>query len=200
MVANFARRNWFAYADGEKNDQGVSLCGDQNDSALRGDRKLGYLAPPLYGVWATAPYFHNGAVPNLWEVLKPSDRKPIWRRLSAAPIDGGVSGFDYSLDTGYDRQRVGWNYEALSCGTGSMPFIDCNPSGGATLQDLLGLVWANGGLAWNLLNLPILTTQQIEDRKVYNSNYYSQENGGHEFTSVLTDQERRALIEYLKTL
>jgi len=29
---------------------------------------------------------------------------------------------------------------------------------------------------------------------------YSQGNAGHEFTSVLTDQERAALIEYLKTL
>src|SRR3546814_17267558 len=72
---------------------------------LRGDRKLGYLAPPLYGVWSTAPYFHNGSVPNLWEVLKPSERKPIWRRTSAPPIDGGLSGFDYSLETGYDRTR-----------------------------------------------------------------------------------------------
>ncbi|MGH8431852.1 MAG: hypothetical protein ACREUF_15765, partial [Solimonas sp.] len=62
------------------------------------------------------------------------------------------------------------------------------------------LLWANGGLAWNLLNLPILTQQQVEDRKVYNTHYYSQDNGGHEFTSVLTDAERRAILEYLKTL
>jgi hypothetical protein len=33
-----------------------------------------------------------------------------------------------------------------------------------------------------------------EDRKIYNTN------GGHEFNSVLTDGERLALIEYLKTL
>ncbi|HSW12878.1 MAG TPA: hypothetical protein VLI06_08570 [Solimonas sp.] len=200
IVSTYARNNWFAYADGPKNEAGIPLCADQNDSALRGDRKLGYLAPPLYGVWATAPYFHNGAVPNLWEVLQPADRQPIWRRLSVPAIEGGISGFDYSLDTGYDHDRVGWNYEGLACGTGSLPFIECNPSGGANLQDLLGLVWANGGLAWNLLNLPILTSQQIEDRKVYNTHYYSQGNGGHEFTSVLTDAERRALMEYLKTL
>lgn len=200
VVSYYARNNWFAYNDGPKNERGVPVCGSQNDSAVRGDRGLGYLAPPLYGVWATAPYFHNGSVPNLWEVLKPEEREPIWRRLSMQGDIGGVRGFDYSLQTGYDALRVGWNYEALSCGTGSFPFIDCNPSGGATLQDLLGLVWANGGLAWNLLNLPILSSRQIEDRKVYNTNYYSQDNGGHEFTSVLTDQERRAVIEYLKTL
>jgi hypothetical protein len=200
VVSYYARNNWFAYNDGPKNERGIPVCGSQNDSAVRGDRELGYLAPPLYGVWATAPYFHNGSVPNLWEVLKPEEREPIWRRLSMQGDIGGVRGFDYSLQTGYDALRVGWNYEALSCGTGSFPFIDCNPSGGSTLQDLLGLVWANGGLAWNLLNLPILTSRQIEDRKVYNTNYYSQDNGGHEFTSVLTDQERRAVIEYLKTL
>jgi endo-cleaving rubber dioxygenase len=139
-------------------------------------------------------------VPNLWEVLKPEDRKTIWRRLSMQGDIGGVRGFDYSLDTGYDAEHVGWHYEELPCGIGSLPLIDCNPVGGATLQNLLGLVWANGGLAWNLLNLPILAEQQIEDRKVYNTNYYSQSNAGHEFTSVLTDNERRAIIEYLKTL
>jgi len=25
----------------------------------------------LHGVWATAPYLHNGSVPTLWELLKP---------------------------------------------------------------------------------------------------------------------------------
>ncbi len=200
VVSNYARQNWFAYNDGPKNDAGVPTCGSQNDVAVRGDRELGYLAPPLHGVWATAPYFHNGAVPSVWEVLKPADRKPIWRRLSRPAIENGIAGFDYSLETGYNAVDMGWNYEALPCGTGSLPFIDCNPSGGSSVQDLLGLVWANGGLAWNLLNLPILTNGQIEDRKIYNSNYYSQDNGGHEFTSVLTDQERSAIIEYLKTL
>ena len=69
-----------------------------------------------------------------------------------------------------------------------------------TVQDALGLAYANGGLVWNIANLPILNDQQIEDRKIYNTKYYSQSNAGHAFTSVLTDQERRALIEYLKTL
>jgi len=45
-----------------------------------------------------------------------------------------------------------------------------------------------------------MNNQQVEDRKIYNTYYYSQSNAGHEFTSVLTDQERRAIIEYLKTL
>ncbi|HUP90947.1 MAG TPA: hypothetical protein VM074_01770 [Solimonas sp.] len=205
-VADAARTNWFAYSEGPYNDAGVSLCADWNDTALRGTRRLGYLAPPLYGVWATAPYFHNGAVPNAWEVLQPADRAPIWRRLSNEPradqAGAVVMGYTASLATGYDVEKMGWKYEALACGTGSMPFIDCNPvlDDGATVQDALAFVWANGGLAWNLLNPPIMNDAMIEDRKVYNTHYYSQSNAGHAFTSVLTDQERRALIEYLKTL
>ncbi|MGH8529034.1 MAG: hypothetical protein ACRETN_04205, partial [Nevskiales bacterium] len=144
--------------------------------------------------------------PNVWEVLKPADRKPIWRRLStpARADQAGkvVMGYDSRLDTGYDKELMGWKHEPLACGVGSLPLVDCNPAAddGATIQDVLALVWGNGGLAWNLINLPILTDQQIEDRKVYNTNYYSQDNAGHEFTAVLTDQERRAIIEYLKTL
>jgi hypothetical protein len=34
-----------------------------------------YKARPLDGVWATAPFLHNGSVPNLYEMLRaPADR------------------------------------------------------------------------------------------------------------------------------
>lgn len=33
---------------------------------------LGYKPRPLGGVWATAPYLHNGSVPNLYEMLSPA--------------------------------------------------------------------------------------------------------------------------------
>ena len=206
IVANAARHDWFAYADGPTNAAGIPICADQNDTALRGNRALGYLAPPLYGVWATAPYFHNGAVPSVWEVLKPSDRHSLWRRLSNTPradqAGQVVMGFDSTLATGYDSARLGWKYDALNCGdAGTIPYLDCNPApGGTTLQDVLDIVYGNGGLIWNLANLPPKTNGQIEQRKIYNTFMYSQSNAGHEFTSVLTDAERKALIEYLKTL
>jgi mono/diheme cytochrome c family protein len=39
-----------------------------------------YEARVLYGIWATAPYLHNGSVPNLWELLKPpKDRKTTFK-------------------------------------------------------------------------------------------------------------------------
>ena len=35
------------------------------------EANLTYKARPLNGIWATAPYLHNGSVPNLAELLKP---------------------------------------------------------------------------------------------------------------------------------
>ncbi len=32
----------------------------------------GYISRPLEGIWANAPYFHNGSVPNLYETLLPA--------------------------------------------------------------------------------------------------------------------------------
>jgi len=41
---------------------------------------LAYPARPLTGYWATPPYMHNGAIPNLYEVMSPvSERsKSFW--------------------------------------------------------------------------------------------------------------------------
>ncbi|WP_150526658.1 hypothetical protein [Roseibium sediminis] len=38
-----------------------------------------YAAPPLSGIWASAPYLHNGSVPSLWQLLTPSDRLEIFK-------------------------------------------------------------------------------------------------------------------------
>jgi len=32
------------------------------------------VAPPLSGIWATAPYLHNGSVPTLWHLMHPDQR------------------------------------------------------------------------------------------------------------------------------
>lgn len=202
--------SFFGYPQTAGTDQD---CGPQNRAALRGDREIGYLAPPLHGVWATAPYLHNGAVPNVWEVLKPADRVPIWRRASrpARPDQAGrvIMGYDTDLDRAFDRTKVGWKYEPVACETGSIlnpmvsPYVSCTP--GDEWQDPLATVILNGIysnilLAWNILFPPILTNDQIEDRKNFNTRMFAQGNEGHEFNAVLTDAERLAIIEYLKTL
>ncbi len=53
-----------------------------------------YRARPLDGVWATAPYLHNGSVPSLYQMLLPAERR------------------DASFHTGgrqFDPKRVGFN-------------------------------------------------------------------------------------------
>lgn len=44
------------------------------------------------------------------------------------------------------------------------------------------------------------TPGALERRLVYDTRILGNGNGGHTFTDVLSDVERRALIEYLKTL
>lgn len=58
----------------------------------------GYVAPPLDGIWASAPYFHNGSVPTLWHVLHPQARPAVWKRT----------------ESGYDQTRVGVDIEACA--------------------------------------------------------------------------------------
>jgi mono/diheme cytochrome c family protein len=202
----YGKENFFAYPE-TLNPAPELDCSTQNRAELRGDRVPGYLAPPLYGVWASAPYLHNGSVPNVWEVLKSADRQPIWRRVStpARPDQAGsvVMGYDIDLERAYDKDRLGWKYEVMECGvTGTTPYLDCDPGDQAAdppLQTFLAMLLGNDPYLWYLGVTP-LTDQQLEDRKIYNTHMYSQSAAGHEFTAVLTDPERRALIEYLKTL
>jgi hypothetical protein len=37
---------------------------------------LGYTSRPLNGIWATAPFLHNGSVPTIYDLLKPPPKRP----------------------------------------------------------------------------------------------------------------------------
>jgi mono/diheme cytochrome c family protein len=111
----------------------------------------GYQAPPLDGVWATAPYLHNGSVPTLYHVLNSKSRPRIFRR-------------SYRTDKeDYDTANVGWRVQVLERG------VDGKMSG-------------------------------HEQRRIYDTTQPGRGNGGHTFGDDLTEEQRRAVIEYLKTL
>ncbi|HEY0975504.1 MAG TPA: hypothetical protein VGE57_13500, partial [Solimonas sp.] len=201
----YGTKNFFAYPE-LLNDNPDLDCNTQNRAEIRQGREPGYLAPPLHGVWASAPYFHNGAVPNVWEVLKPEDRKTLWRRISTPPrpdqLGQVVMGYDTSFQRAYDADRLGWKYDAIACGDGgTVPYMHCNPSqdSGPTLLEIINLLNASNPLLW-YLGIGPQNNEDLEARKIYNTRMYGQSNRGHEFTAVLTDAERRALVEYLKTL
>ena len=52
-----------------------------------------YKARPLDGIWATAPYLHNGSVPNLYELLLPASKrsKEFW--VGSSEFDPKLVGF-----------------------------------------------------------------------------------------------------------
>ena len=113
---------------------------------------VGYQAPPLDGLWATAPYLHNGSAPTVYDVLNSKTRPKIFTRSYRTGLDA------------YDPVKLGWKVEVL----------DRPPD-------------------------PV-RTPPIERRKVYDTTKPGRGNGGHTYGDDLSDAERRAVIEYLKTL
>jgi mono/diheme cytochrome c family protein len=119
-----------------------ALNGQQETIAEPG----GYVAPPLDGVWASAPYFHNGSVPTLWHVMNPEKRPALWKRTIEAT----------------DFEKVGLTVDELS-------------------------------------ELPNkLTTEQR--REYFDTRGFGKSAVGHDFPKRLTDAQRTAVLEYLKTL
>jgi hypothetical protein len=54
---------------------------------------LAYRARPLDGIWATAPYLHNGSVPNLYQLLlPPTERQQIFY-VGSHEFDPNTVGF-----------------------------------------------------------------------------------------------------------
>ncbi|MBM4069197.1 MAG: c-type cytochrome [Planctomycetes bacterium] len=136
---DYLNKSWFAQ---EKGPEGQDF---------RIAEQHGYQAPPLDGVWATAPYFHNRSAPTLYNVLNSRTRPKIFTR---------------SYETGkddYDAINVGWK----------IAILDESPS-------------------------PKL--HAIERRKIYDTTLPGRSNAGHTFGDSLKEDERRAVIEYLKGL
>lgn len=67
----------------------------------------GYKARPLNGIWATAPYLHNGSIPNLYEILLPADQRSKTFTLGSRE---------------YDPARVGYSMNQPKSADGYAPF------------------------------------------------------------------------------
>lgn len=109
-------------------------------------RGPGYAAPPLTGLWASAPYLHNGSVPTLAALLWPATRP------SRFQVGGHALDFD----------KVGLRLtESGAYPTGYRPFAQ-----------------------------PVWLDVRGPGRR----------NGGHLFGADLPNDDKRALIEFLKQL
>lgn len=108
---------------------------------------IGYVAPPLDGIWASAPYLHNGSIPTLWHLLHPDERPVVWRRT----------------ENGYDRERVGLEAKTY----------EAEPD---AIRDAA-------------------TRREFFDTRLPGKNA-----AGHDFPAALDADEKRAVLEYLKSL
>ncbi len=67
----------------------------------------GYVAPPLSGIWASAPYFHNGSVPTLDGVIDSEKRPAIWQKtLSLSNYDHVKMGLIHTVKTKKDNKET----------------------------------------------------------------------------------------------
>ncbi|MGB5733794.1 MAG: hypothetical protein WBM40_05055 [Thiohalocapsa sp.] len=89
-----------AYTEGERFVRWFNMSFYGEDSSSQPG--LGYVAPPLEGVWATAPYLHNGSVPTLAALLDTKSRPVRWR------FDGD--------DPAYNESALGWSFRSLKQG------------------------------------------------------------------------------------
>jgi hypothetical protein len=114
-------------------------------------RTGGYVAPILSGLWATAPYMHNGSVPTLWQFLNPD--------LRAARFYVGGHALDF------------------------------------VTMGIAGQLGEDGVFAYPAGYEPRSRPQ------LYDTSRPGMSNRGHERQlEGLTADDKRALIEYLKTL
>lgn len=92
----------------------------------------GYKARPLNGVWATAPYGHAGAVPNLYQWLLPQEQRVKKFSISDRDFDTKHVGFDINeVAEGYefrtvdsDGQPIPGNSNQGHSGPGQTDFTD----------------------------------------------------------------------------
>lgn len=129
-----------------RKEYGKSWFGHYGQKPLT-EQPVGYVAPPLDGVWASAPYFHNGSVPTLWHVLHPDERPIVWQRS----------------EDGYDQQRVGLEIRQFD----EAPFTARVPA---------------------------------EKRRYFDTRKFGKSAAGHTFPDELSEEQKQAVLEYLKTL
>lgn len=116
-------------------EQQAVMNGCPNDTVWRTTRA--WQSRPVSGIWATAPYLHNGSVPTLYDLLRPARERP----------DSFIVG-----NPEYDPRKLG--------------YVSAVAPGRATF--------------------------------VFHTNQQGNDKGGHEFGTDMSEDDRWALLEYLK--
>ena len=94
--------------------RGVSLEGKEQLIMSPNDEHHGYNARPLNGIWAQAPYLHNGSVPTMYHLLVPNERPQTFYK-SRLEYDQQYLGFSWLRAPGSNSlATVGYLFDTTS--------------------------------------------------------------------------------------
>lgn len=75
----------------------TSESGSLKSSSATPTSVMVYKARPLNGIWATAPYLHNGSIANLYDLLLPQAQRPSTFYLGSREYDPVKVGYDSAV-------------------------------------------------------------------------------------------------------
>jgi hypothetical protein len=123
-VVDLATRKWMDDHNMSEDDR-KTLLGERKNCPNIVKAPV-YRTRPLNGVWATAPYLHNGSVPSLYWLLWPAAERPKSFCLG---------------DRDFDPKQVGFHVQAggeTSCKTGETLFSMTDSKGPISGNSVLG--------------------------------------------------------------
>ncbi len=102
-----------------KQGQFPEVKGDPNASLAA------YKARPLDGIWATAPYLHNGSVPTLYDLLLPAEQRPAkfavgWLEYDPAKVGHKSDPTGANVPYVYDTSLPGNSNQGHEFGTSTL--------------------------------------------------------------------------------
>ncbi len=172
--------------------------------------RLGYKARPLNGIWATAPFLHNGSVPSFYQLLLPVDARDKKFYLGSKLFDPTVVGYNtdrlpggFELDTQISgNTNVGHEFRNLELDEmelavkGSATPPNNLRSGDERWANLIGLSvpdWKASSPEQQWAKQRDLTWKVVEERE-------DREIPKGVIGPSLSDLERWDLVEFLKSL
>ena len=152
-----------------------------------------YKARPLNGIWATAPYLHNGSVPTLDDLLKPPSERPKRFRVGCTEFDPVKVGFVDACEEGGEFRAEPPKPQIKP----AKPLPDC----GATNPDPGRRADTGEWLHYPFRDPRFPDTDggpypEVRDTGNCNIGHDIRHVSGKPFSST----ERAAMVEYLKTL
>ena len=144
-----------------------------------------YTAPPLVGIWARGPYLHNASVPTIYNLLKSSTRP---RKYSMRPSSTNPDN--------YDQARIGWK------------FIDESSKSHQQILDqmeqepyvrIFDPDWRSPE-QWEALKQSLANVKSVKVDATKPELYTGMLNTGHTFGDDLSEEDRLAVLEFLKCL